>query len=143
VGTRNLNTYWTHKSFLAPHHSHAPPPSFPPHTRSLPPSHTPLPPSLPPTLPSPLSPYLSVVNVTIAPSNITVVEQRQQLSFQVTKEGIAVRDVRAVIFTQSSSARGEVFFFCLIEVLYTYILPVIEQAINCTCEVDQQQHLAT
>ena len=48
----------------------------------------------------------SVVNISIAPTNVSLVEQLQQLTFQLFKEGTAVRDVQVVVSTQPNSARG-------------------------------------
>ena len=53
--------------------------------------------------PSPLPP---VVNISIVPANVSLVEQLQQLTFQLFKEGTAVRDVQVVVSTQSNSAQG-------------------------------------
>ena len=75
---------------------------------------SPVPPS---SLPLSLSPSLlplyisasflpSVVNISIAPTNVSLVEQLQQLTFQLFKEGTAVRDVQVVVSTQPNSARG-------------------------------------
>ena len=66
---------------------------------------------LPVFLSPPLSLYIrffspSVVNISIAPTNVSLVEQLQQLTFRLFKEGTAVRDVQVVVSTQPNSAQG-------------------------------------
>ena len=67
--------------------------------------------SCPSFLSPPLSLYIrffspSVVNISIAPTNVSLVEQLQQLTFRLFKEGTAVRDVQVVVSTQPNSAQG-------------------------------------
>ena len=59
-------------------------------------------------LPPPLSLLLllPVVNISVVPTNVSLVEQLQQLTFQLFKEGTAVRDVQVIVSTQSNSAQG-------------------------------------